>query len=175
MSRKAGIEKNDLAQLVVCGMLIALDVVLTRIGSINLWDRRIGFSFVAVAVAAYLYGPLGGALVHGLADVIGALLFPTGAYFPGFTVTAAAIGAIFGFCFYCNTKLWRLTVGVVSAQLLCSIVLNTLWISITNHAPFMALLPGRLLQAAVMTPVQLVMIPLVLKALERGVTPFLKR
>jgi ECF transporter S component (folate family) len=149
-------------------MLIALDVVLTRFGSVNLWDRRIGFSFVAVALAAYLYGPIGGMVVHGLADAIGAIAFPTGAYFPGFTVTAMAIGAIYGAFFYRNTKVWRIAVGVVTSQLACSIVLNTLWISLTNHTPFWALLPGRLTQAAVMTPVQLVVLPLILKAFERG-------
>ncbi len=175
MSKKAVFSKNEVVRLVICGMLVALDVVLTRIGSVNLWDRRIGFSFVAVALAAYLYGPLGGALVHGLADAIGAILFPTGAYFPGFTLTAAAIGAIFGLCFYRNTRLWRLAIGVVAAQLVCSIALNTLWISLTNHTPFVALLPGRLLQAAVMTPVQLIVVPLILKAFERAGKSVLKQ
>ncbi len=158
-----------LLRLVVCGMLIALDVVLTRFGSVNLWDRRIGFSFVAVAAAAFLYGPLAGALVHGLSDFIGAILFPTGAYFPGYTLTAALIGLLYGLCFYRSTKWWRIGLGVIGAQVACSILLNTLWISVTNHTPYIALLPGRLLQAGIMTPVQLVALPLVLVALDRGV------
>ncbi len=168
MSKKAG-SSETLVRLVICGMLIALDVVLTRFASVNLWDRRIGFSFVAVATAAYLYGPLGGALVHGISDFIGAILFPTGAYFPGFTLTAALIGLIFGLSFRRTVRFWRIAVGVVSAQLACSILLNTLWISLTNHAPYVSLLPGRLLQSAVMTPVQLVVLPLILTALDRGV------
>jgi ECF transporter S component (folate family) len=164
-----------LLTMVTCGMIIALDVVLTRFASVNLWDRRIGFSFVAIAVAAYLYGPLAAALTHGISDALGAILFPTGAYFPGFTLTAALIGVIYGLSFCRSAKWWRSAVGVIAAQLLCSVGLNTLWISITNHAPYLAILPGRLIQAAVMTPVQLVVVPLVLVALERsGVCRLLK-
>lgn len=154
-------------RLAISGMLLALDVVLTRFGSVNLWDRRIGFSFVAVALAAYLYGPWTAALVHGASDAIGAVLFPVGAYFPGYTLTAALIGMLYGLCFYRNEKIWRVALGVLSTQLLCSVGLNSLWIALTNHAPYVALLPGRFLQAAVMTPVQLVVLPFALTTVRR--------
>lgn len=167
MSKQSKQEK--LVQLAVCGMLVALDVVLTRFGSVNLWDRRIGFSFLAVGIAAYLYGPLGGALVHGVSDFIGALVFPTGAYFPGYTLTAAVIGCLYGLCFHRSNKVWRISLGVISAQIVGSMLLNTLWISLTNHTPFWTLFPTRLIQAAIMTPVQLVALPLFLLAVKRGV------
>ncbi len=157
--------------VVLCGMLIALDVVLTRFASVNLWDKRIGFSFVAVALAAHWYGPWSAALVHGISDFIGALAFPTGPYFPGYTLTAAVIGLIFGLCFYRNRKWWRIALGVVSGQLVGSLLLNTLWISVTNHAPYWSVLVGRLLQSALMTPVQLLTLPLVFTALRRIAPP----
>ncbi len=154
-------------RLVLCGMLIALDVVLTRFASVNLWDRRIGFSFVAVALAAYFCGPLGGLLVHGISDFLGAILFPTGAYFPGFTLTAALIGLIYGVCFYRNNQWWRILLGVIGAALVCTVGLNTLWISLTNHTPYLAVLPGRLIQAAIMSAVQIVTLPAILAATKR--------
>ena len=175
MSKSVRFASKDALRLVICGMLIALDVVLTRFVSLNLWDRRIGFSFVAVALAAYLYGPIGGAVVHGLADLIGAILVPTGAYFPGFTLTAAVIGLIYGLCFRRSAGVPRIALGVVVSQLVCSIALNTLWIAITNHAPYWALLPGRLIQAGIMTPVQLIVLPLVLVAFEKGCGSLLQR
>ncbi len=161
-------QDERLIRVVVCGMLMALDVVLTRFASVNLWDRRIGFSFLAVAAAAYLYGPLAAALTHGCADFLGAVLFPTGAYFPGFTLTAALIGGVYGLCFYRRDTLWRTSLGVVAAQLVGSIGLNTLWISLTNHTPYLAVLPGRLIQAAIMTGVQVVCVPLVLRGVKRA-------
>ena len=166
---------QQVVRLVVCGMLIAVDVVLTRFGSINLWDRRIGFSFVAVAVAAFLYGPVAGTLVHGASDFTGAILFPTGPYFPGYTLTAAVIGLLYGLCFYRSNRWWRIALGVVSAQIVGSVLLNTLWICVTNQVPYWTLLPGRLLQAAIMTPVQLVVLPLVFAALKRGAAPLFQK
>ena len=61
---------------------------------------KIGFAFVAVFVGAYLYGPVAGAVVGGLGDFLGAILFPIGAYFPGFTLNCALTGVVMGLLLY---------------------------------------------------------------------------
>lgn len=85
-------KKLDLKAMVTCAALIAAAIVLSRFLSINAWNLKIGFTFVPVFIAAYLYGPIGGAVVGGIADFIGAILFPIGAYFPGFTLTCVITG-----------------------------------------------------------------------------------
>ena len=82
--------------MVTCAALIAAAIVLSRFLSINAWNLKIGFTFVPVFLAAYLYGPLGGAIVGGIADFLGATLFPIGAYFPGFTLTCVLTGVVYG-------------------------------------------------------------------------------
>src|SRR5437763_666927 len=82
------------------GALIALQVVLGNLVQIALLTKQLNFGFLPIAVAGYLFGPLGGILVAALGDVIGTLLFGTGAYFPGFTVTAAIVGAVYGFLLF---------------------------------------------------------------------------
>lgn len=158
---------SPLVRLAVCGMLIALDIVLTRFASVNLWNQRIGFSFVAVALAGYFCGPLGGLLVHGISDFLGAVLFPSGPYFPGFTLTAAILGLIYGICFYRNQTLWRIAVGVLAAAIICTVGLNTLWISINYQSPFLPLLPGRLIQAGASSAVQILVLPAIFNATKR--------
>ena len=69
---------STLEALVCLAVLTALQVVLSRFLSIQLWNMKFGFSFVPVMLAAYLYGPLGAAAVYSAGDLIGALLFPTG-------------------------------------------------------------------------------------------------
>ena len=71
--------KITLRQLTVSALLIALDVVFSRVLAINTPLMKIGLGFAAVAVAAMLYGPAWAALTAALGDLIGALLFPTGA------------------------------------------------------------------------------------------------
>lgn len=85
-------------RLVSIGILVATEIVCNRFLSVNTSLFKIGVAFLPVVLAAWLYGPVAGALVGGLGDLIGALLFPIGPYFPGFTLTAALAGAGYGFC-----------------------------------------------------------------------------
>ena len=80
-------------KLIVSAQLVALDVVLTRLLAINTPLMKIGLGFAAVALCAVLYGPWWAALTAALGDLVGALLFPTGAFFPGFTLRRPARGS----------------------------------------------------------------------------------
>ncbi len=165
--------KNKILRLVVCGMMIAVDIVLARLASLNTTTERLGLSLFAVAIVAYLYGPIAAMLVHGLSDLLGAVLFPNGPIFLGFTLTAILIGAIYGLCFYHKKGLRWIILAVVGTQIVCTLCLNTLWLSILYDKAFLVFLPGRLVQAAIVAPVQLVGLPLLFQALERGVKPLL--
>lgn len=153
--------------MVSMGVLIAIEVVLSRFCSISAWNLKIGFSFVPVAVAAVLYGAVPAAVVAALGDFIGAILFPIGAYFPGFTLTAALTGLTFGLFFHKRQTAGRIIGAVAVNQLALSLLLNTLWISILYTSPFVPLLLTRVAQAAVMAPVQFVVIGLMTKAVGR--------
>ena len=143
-------------KLIVSAQLLALDVVLTRLLAINTPLMKIGLGFAAVALCAILYGPWWAALVAALGDLVGALLFPTGAFFPGFTLTAACTGFIFGLCLYRRGKslLWPI-LPVVLNVVLVSFLLNTAMISYISGTPYATLLKARAVQLAVMLPVQI--------------------
>ena len=172
--------KITLRQLTVSALLIALDVVFSRVLAINTPLMKIGLGFAAVAVSAMLYGPAWAALTAALGDLIGALLFPTGAYFPGFTATAALTGLIFGLFLYRREKSWlRAFLAALCNCLLVTLLLNTLMIAVffrsspaelagADFARFMeltslkALLAARIPQFFIMLAVQ----ALVLAALQ---------
>jgi len=158
-------------RLVNLAMLTALEIVLSRFLSITAWNTKIGFAFVPVVVAAMLYGPLSAGIVAALADFVGALLFPVGAYFPGFTLTAFLMGAVYGLCLYKKQSFPRILLAVAVHQLALSLLLNTLWISLLYGSPFRALLVSRLPQCAILAAVQLALIPLLAKALPRLKNP----
>ena len=87
-------------KLTLSALLLASDVLLTRVLAFNTPLMKIGLGFAAVAICARLYGAPWAALVAALGDILGSVLFPTGAYFPGFTLTAALTGLLFGLCLY---------------------------------------------------------------------------
>lgn len=90
---------------------------------------RFSISFIPVVIAARRFGILPAMAVYGLGDFIGAIAFPTtGAYFPGFTVTAVISGFIFG-AFLCKkASLPRIIGSVVCSQIFCSMLLNSFWL-----------------------------------------------
>lgn len=156
MNKERKLEKsNNVNQLVIMGALIAMDVILRRFLSIYTPITRIGFAFVAEVIAAIVLGPLQAAAVGGIADVIGAIVFPSGAFFPGFTVTAVTIGLIYGLFLHRKVTVVRIVCAVIVAQIVCSLGLNTLWLSIMTGSSYTALLSTRLVQAVVTGVVQI--------------------
>ena len=159
--------RHSTKKLIVSALLIALDVILSRLLAINTPVMKIGLGFAAVALCALLYGPWWAAVVAALADILGSTLFPTGAYFPGFTLTAACTGVIFGLCLYKKPPRWlwpALAAGL--NVVLVSYLANTAMICYISGAPFSAMLAARAVQLAVMLPVQF----LVLSWLHRSPT-----
>jgi ECF transporter S component (folate family) len=77
--------------------MIALSVILTRVPFLTFYFPganwlRIGFGSLPIVVSSLVCGPFWGLLVGGASDAIGALLFPAGDYFFGYTIDAALEG-----------------------------------------------------------------------------------
>lgn len=144
-------------------MLVAMEIVLNRFLSINAWNLKIGFAFVPVVVAAVMFGPVAAGAVGALGDFIGAILFPIGAYFPGFTLTAFLMGAVFGMFLRNGQSMKRIVCAVAVNQLLLSFIVNSAWISLLYGSPFVPLLATRILQCAVLIPVQILLIKAIAK------------
>ena len=89
-------KRTNTEKLVITAILIALEVILTRFVGISTPMLRISFGFLPMVIVAMYYGPIWGGGAYALADVLGSLIFPTGAYFPGFTVSACLTGIIYG-------------------------------------------------------------------------------
>lgn len=160
-------EDRKTTMLVTLALLIAMEIVLSRFLSISAWNTKIGFSFVPIVIAAMLYGPVAGGIVAAAGDFIGALLFPIGAYFPGFTLTAFLTGVVFGLLLHRNCSIPRIVAAVLINQCIFSLCLNTLWISILYGSPYGPLFVTRIAQTAILFAVQTVTIAAISRALPR--------
>lgn len=153
--------------LVNVSLLIALEVVLARFLSINTPIVRIGFGFLPTAICAMMYGPIWGGVTGAVADIIGATLFPTGAYFPGFTLSAALTGIVFGLFLYNRKGNWAQLAGAVSINCLgISLLLSTLWLSVLFGTPYLQLIPTRIVQNLIMIPIQFIILRLLQKPID---------
>ena len=155
------ITQNPTAFLCAMSLLLAAEVILERLLGINILTIKINFAFVAVALAAYLYGPLGGALCYGLGDIIGTLLFPAGGYNPLFTLSNVLVGLCFGFFFSGKLNIVKIIIPVVFERTVGTLLLNTLWLKIffIKSKGFFALMLTRVPEAAFFIVVELIILP----------------
>ena len=138
---------------------------MNRFLSINAWNIKIGFNFVPIAVAAILFGPIPAGIVGALGDFLGAILFPIGPYFPGFTLTSFLVGVVLGLFLHEKQSPVRILIAVGINQLVLGLFVNSFWISVLYKSPYAALLTTRIVQCAILLPVQFVVILLIGKAL----------
>ncbi|MBQ9408141.1 MAG: folate family ECF transporter S component [Clostridia bacterium] len=173
--------RTRLKHLIRLAALIALQVVLSRFLAINIGTvLKFSFGFVAVVMAAHLYGVPGACAVAAVSDVIGAVLFPMGEFFIGYTLTATLTGLIYGLFLYKKRGKGvsdaRILLAFVLNALLVTALLNTLMIAYqygyrlaqvkdtANIAKrFWVYLPKRALEAVIMLPIQCIISAQLLK------------
>ena len=116
-------------QLVVLALLVALQVVLGKFVQINLIFKEINLGFLPVAVAGALLGPVPAVVVGALGDVIGSLLFPTGLFRLGFTLTAGLVGLAYGLALFRRTDSLLWAVIAMASGAVINLLLNSYWLS----------------------------------------------
>jgi ECF transporter S component (folate family) len=166
-----GKQQMTARKIAFSGLFIAISVILTRffVGDLliaGVYALRVSLGEIPIILGGVLMGPVYGALIGGLADLIGYPLKPLGPYFPGFTLTAALTGFIPGIFtrLYKKELTWAALLAMVTINdFFTSMVLNTLWLHMTTGKAFIVLLPTRILARIVMIPVYTVILKVLLK------------
>lgn len=166
--------KLNVRTLTLSALLVALEVVLSKIsiGDPNLF--KISLEFIGTALIGYMAGPwLGGALMV-VNDLIGNTVFNSGnIFFPGFTFSAMISGIIAGMFLYQQKITWQRIFLYEFIQIgISNVFFNTLWIYLLNmtsshHMSWMALLIARLPKEIITWPIEALTLIVVLKAVER--------
>ena len=152
--------KFDARSISVIGLLMGLEIILTRFIAIETPIVRIGFGFLPVAIIAMLYGPWIAGTAAAMTDFMGIMLFPKVAlYFPGFTLSAFLIGVIYGLVLYKKPKtLKRVIIAVLLTTLFVNLGLNTLWLKIILDKAVYVIFPARLVQNLILAPINCILL-----------------
>jgi len=152
-------KKFNTKQLVVMALMIAMEVVLTRLLSIQTPEIRFSLGFLPIAVTAMMFGPLSAGIVGALADFIGVSLFGTGTPFPGFVLSGFLIGATYGLLMYKRVgQMLYIVIAVLIVTVAIQLALDTLWVHMIIGTPYVVLLPMRAVRSLIMIPVQIILI-----------------
>jgi len=153
-------ELKNTVTVTTTAMLTGLYVVLHTFTTIVLNAfLQLRFSGMALALIGVLYGPVPAALAGGIGDLLKCVIRPTGAFFPGFTLSEIIRGFLFGLFFYRKKVTFRraLIASAVTC-VICDLFLATFWLTIMGNGAFGALLVSRLLRCVLMIPVETVII-----------------
>ncbi len=169
-------ELKKLNTLTICAMLIAISIILgyftINIGGI----AKVGFSAIPATLAAYLFGPVVGAVYGATADVVKYLIKPDGTFYIFFTINAVIAGFIRGSILYKKElNIIRIIIAELIITILCNLILNTYFISLLQGKAFIALLPIRILKNTISLPSNVLVFYIVAKIVNPIKANILKR
>ena len=162
-------------KIIISALLLAASIVINRFLSINTSILSIGFTFVPLMLSGIILGPKYSILIATLSDLIGALLFPFGSYFVGYTISSLLTGLVYGFLLYqkkfqVNKSFFiRLIIAILIVTIVINGGLNTLWLVITSKKAFLAILPTRILKQLIMIPVMFITMSSLCKLLQKQI------
>ncbi len=156
-----------LKRLTISAMLLAVSAILGLFKIPLSPSSEIRLQFLPVAIEGMLFGPLYGGIVGGLSDIVCYIVKPTGAFFPGFTISAVIQGVIYGLILNKDRSLLRIVAAQAVDTIVVSMILNPIWLMMLYQSGFIALFTGRLLKVLIMFPINTallaVLIPVVVK------------
>lgn len=153
--------KKFLFKVILSSILVAFNIILERMLAYSVWNQTISFSFITIGFAAVFLGAPYAAIIATLGDLIGSIILPFGPYFFGFTLTNLVAGAITGIFLYKNANSVKIVLSVLINKILCSLILNTIWISILYRGgldAFPVVLVSRIPSAAIMLVIESVVL-----------------
>lgn len=159
-------ELKNLPSLTGAAMLTALNVALSYFTVVISTTFQVGFTFLALAAAGMLYGPITGGIVGVLGDIIKYMIKPNGPFFPGFTLSEFIIGFIYGIFLYKHpVTLKRVALAQTTVTILTDLILTPLWLYLMYGTALIAI--PRLIRVAIMLPVSIVILYVLAKNLEK--------
>lgn len=155
--------------LTIMGIFLAIQMVLASYGTIQLGESlKISLSHLALAPTAMLFGPVAAGIQGALSDILAFLLKPTGPYFPGFTISKALSGIIYGCLFYkTSCKVQHVLIARALVTVLINILFNSFLLALLYGPGKWAMLPVRIVKNCIQYPIDCMLLYAVCRTVER--------
>ena len=134
-------------------------MVLKRMLTVKLLIVSFSFSFVPFILCAIVLGRKYAMLIGIVGDILGVLMFPRGAFFPGYTLSAMLTGYIYGTFLYKEGDievdrvfLLRLIISISLVGILINFGLNSLWLYYITKKAIRIIVPIKLIKQIILIP-----------------------
>ncbi len=162
MHKKGFFSFSNTKTMVYMSMFIALYGCLSAFVIYITPTLRFNFTFIPVAIASIMFGPLAGGIAGAFGDVLGWIIVHPGAYIPGLTISAFVSGVIYGlFLYKKELTITRIIFSAITMVIVVELFLNALFLSLAFGDAFYVLLSKRLIKIIILVPLQtLVLYPM---------------
>ncbi len=129
----------DTRTLVGASLLTGISIILTRAFSVilplaGLPALRFGFGEIPLIITSILFGPLAGGLSGAVADILGVIINPQGAFFPGFTLSSILWGVIPGIIYtIIRKRLIRINFNIINTISLAVLSVGVVYVLFDNN------------------------------------------
>ena len=166
-------ELKDTRVLVLAALIVAIRVAVRSMRIPIAENLHILIEFLPAALGSMVYGPIVALLSGAVSDVLGALLFPAGPFFPPFTLLSMLSSLLYAlFLYKAPVTLLRSLLSKGSVNLLCNIILTPILLSwMMGRAAALTLEMPRIIKNITLLPIEAI----ALYALLRAMWPALRR
>ncbi len=170
---------SNMKKVILAALLLATFIILDRLLTINTQFLAINLSLMPVMLAGMILGWKYAAVIGALGDLIGAIFWPFGAYFPGFTISLALSGIIFGIFLYKNPNkenkkfVFKAIISTLLVLGIVNLVLDSLWLNIMYGKAFIYYIGARAITQVVVFPIYVILIVVLEKVLRNPIKKYL--
>ena len=158
--------RSNLRLLAVSAFLAALSIICGKYLALSLGNvLRFSFENLPILLSGMMFGPVAGALVGAVADLVGCLMVGYTVN-PLVTLGAVCVGVLGGLLFRLTKKLpllWQTCITVILAHLVASVIVKTFGLAAYYDMPFHILMLWRLLNYVIVGVAEWLLLYTVLK------------
>ncbi len=157
---------KNVKYLAIIAIFIAMKIIVGNFFIPVSENLRVGVNFLLVAIEASILGPVSGMVSGALTDLLGFALFPDGAFFPGYTLTAMCGSLIYALFLY-RTKITitRLIIAKVLNNYLVNVLMGSLWSSMLYGKAYIVYATASVVKNTVLLPIEVILLVVVFTAM----------
>ncbi|WP_010632579.1 folate family ECF transporter S component [Sporolactobacillus vineae] len=169
--KAAAAECHKINRLTLAALVIALSVVIGSFFIPVAANLHISFNFLVVAFGSMIYGPFVGIIAGAVIDIIGYILHPFGAFFPGYTLSSMLGCLIYAlFLYRSRITVLRIFLAKLIVNFGVNVGLGCLWSAMLMGKGYLFFLANSLIKNTLMLPIETVMLVVLLQILLPALT-----
>lgn len=160
---------KDVRYLSVMAVFIAVKVLLGSAYIPLSESLQIKFSFLAVCLEASIIGPVAGMVSGAVTDLVAFMLFPSGPFFPGYTLSAMLGELVYAmFLYHKPITIVRITLAKAFNNYIVNVLIGSIWSACLYSKGYIFYVAKSVVKNTIMLPIEIVMLVIVFNLLGRA-------